>query len=201
MYVSVGRPLESDLALIAEAVKLTYQEAVGESNVDRLRWQASTADEYQSLIANGSWVLVPRCKGMRVIPVRWVFSKKMGAIGQVDRYKSRLVAKGFKQRPGIEYQEVYAVVTCKPTLRVFLGHAISAQLVIRQLDVKTAFLNGELEQELDIYMEQPEGFEVEGDLVCKLNKAIYGLKQAPRVWSEKLRDVVGQIGVVASVAG
>jgi hypothetical protein len=129
-----------------------------------------------------------------------VFSKKIGADGQVDRFKSRLVSKGFKQCPGIEYQEVYAAVTCKPTLRFFLGHAIYARLILRQLDVKTAFLNGELEQDLDIFMDHPEGFEVEGDFVCKLNKAIYGLKQAPRVWSKKLKEVVRQIGFVSSVA-
>jgi len=185
---------------MVETVDLKYEDAIAESNVDRHVWRASAADESESLIANGTWTLVERRKGMRVIPVRWMFAKKLGTDGKVARYKSRLVVKGFMQRFGIEYQEGYAAVTSKATLRMFLGVSISNHLILRQLDIKTAFLNGELEQDLDIYMEQPKGFEVPGDLVCRLNKAIYGLKQAPRVWSEQLRKVVGQIGFETSVA-
>ena len=171
-----------------------------ESNSDRIMWRTAMADEFESLLANGTWTLVKKAKHMRVIPVRWVFAKKLSPDSQKVRFKARLVAKGFKQRPGIEYQEVYAAVITKATLRIFLGVALSQHLVLRQLDVKTAFLNGVLEEDIDLYMEQPEGFCVEEGFVCKLNKAIYGLKQAPRVWSKQLSHVVSQIGFFPSVA-
>ena len=96
-------------AYLAETVNLTYREAVCESNSDRIMWRTAMADEFESLLANGTWTLVKKAKHMRVIPVRWVFAKKLSPDSQKVRFKARLVAKGFKQRPGIEYQEVYDI--------------------------------------------------------------------------------------------
>ena len=104
---------------------------------------------------------------------------------KIVRYKARLVARGFSQRPGIDYFETFAPVAKFTTLRILLMLAASADWEIHQMDVKTAFLYGDLEEE--IYMELPEGIGIDNkDFVCKLQKSLYGLKQAPRVWNQKL---------------
>jgi len=124
---------------------------------------------------------------------KWVFNHKLGPDGAIERYKCRLVAKGFRQRPGQDFLDVYAPVTARSTVRVLLAAAVHKKMYLRQLDIKTAFLNGVIEE--DVYMEQPEGFEC-GDksMVCKLQRAIYGLKQAPRAWHNTLKKVLMRIG-------
>lgn len=98
------------------------------------------------------------------------------------RYKARLVVKGFSQRKGIDFEEIFSPVVKMSSIRIVLSLAASLDLEIEQMDVRTAFLHGDLEEE--IYMIQPEGFVVKGkeDCVCKLKKSLYGLKQAPRQW-------------------
>ena len=110
-----------------------------------------------------------------------MFVKKLNANGDT-RYRAQLVAKGFTQRYGIDYHEVFSPVASYSTLRSLLSKTAQNRLTMLQLDVKTAFLNGILED--DIYMQQPEGFDIEGksEYVMKLNKAVYGLKQASRTW-------------------
>ena len=104
------------------------------------------------------------------------------------------------QRPGLEFTEVFAPVTSKATLRMLLATVVKQKKFLRQLDVKTAFLNGKLDEDLDIYMDQPEGFEEPGDLVCKLVRSLYGLKQAPRMWSQALGRVLQSAGFRACKA-
>ena len=103
----------------------------------------------------------------------------------MTKFKARLVVKGFGQKEGVDFDEIFSPVVKMTSIRVILGMAASMDLEVEQLDVKTAFLHGDLEEE--IYMEQPEGFEVEGKehMVCKLKKSLYGLKQAPRQWYKK----------------
>ena len=146
-------------------------------------------DEIKSQMANGTWELVDLPKGRKAIPCRWVFVVKPGA-----RYKARLVAKGFKQQAGIDYDEIFSPVARFESLRLLLAHAALHDWEVEALDVKTAFLYGELEEE--IYMEQPKGFVVPGmeDKVCHLKKVIYGLKQAGRQWNKKLHSALLELG-------
>ena len=110
--------------------------------------------------------------------------------GSVDNFKARLVIQGFRQKEGIDFFDTYAPVARISTIRLLIALASIHNLEIHQMDVKTAFLNGDLEEE--IYMKQPEGFVVPGSesKVCKLKKSLYGLKQAPKDWHQKFDDVV-----------
>ena len=117
-------------------------------------------EEYESLIKNGTWFVTQLPHGRFAIKNRWVFKLKRGQDGSIQRYKARLVAKGFTQREGIDYQETFAPVVKQDSLRTVLSIAASLDLEIRQVDVQTAFLNGDLKEEL--YIEQPQGFAVKG---------------------------------------
>ena len=118
--------------------------------------------------------------GAKPIGCKWIFKRKLNPDGSVDKFKARLVAKGFTQKQNIDYFDTFAPVTRISSIRVLIALASIYKLVIHQMDVKTAFLNGDLEEE--IYMVQPEGYVVPGqeNKVCKLLKSLYGLKQAPK---------------------
>ena len=161
---------------------------MAQTNPDRDSWLLAMRDEMESLHAHGTWQLVECPEGVYPIGSRWCFSLKLGDMGQVVRHKARVVAKGFTQREGLDYDLTFAPVTSKSTLRILLAGMVHNKMFARQLDIKTAFLNGVLEEEL--YMVQPQGFEVPGGLVCRLLKSLYGLKQSPRRWSEEVCRVL-----------
>jgi histone deacetylase 1/2 len=148
------------------------------------RWKAAMDEEYDALMKNNTWHLVPSTLGQNVIDCKWVYKIKRKADGTVDRYKARLVAKGFKQRYGIDYEDTFSPVVKASTIRVVLSLAVSRGWNLRQLDVKNAFLHGVLEEE--VFMRKPPGYETCLGHVCKLDKALYGLKQAPRAWYFRL---------------
>jgi ATP-binding cassette subfamily B (MDR/TAP) protein 1 len=139
----------------------------------------------QSLHENLKYKLVALPKGKRALKNKWVYKLKTEENNSRPRYKARLVVKGFSQKKGIDFEEIFSPVVKMSSIRVVLGLAASLNLEVEQLDVKTAFLHGDLEEE--IYMEQPEGFKVKGkeNLVCQLKKSLYGLKQALRQWYKK----------------
>ncbi len=147
------------------------------------KWKEATNSEYESLLKNETWTLVPLPKGKNVVGSKWVFKVKHKADGTVDRFKARLVAQGYSQQYGVDYNEVFAPVTRANSIRVILSIANAMDMEISQMDVTTAFLHGSLDEE--IYMRQPEGYEDQKnpDHVCKLQKSLYGLKQAARCWN------------------
>jgi hypothetical protein len=156
-------------------------------------------DEYKSLLQNNTWTLEEPPAGVKPIPVKWVFKVKKDATGHFERFKARLVVKGFKQQEGIDYGEVFAPVSKYTTVRALIAKAAAEDLDLHQIDIKTAFLHGDLEE--TIYMQQPPGYEEGGyGTACKLNKSLYGLKQAPRAWYIKLQQELETLGFVPSPA-
>jgi transposase InsO family protein len=156
----------------------SYLEAQEDTN--NVHWNEAMQHEYNSLINNETWVLVPRPQGKNVISGKWVYATKRDESGNITRYKARWVARGFNQIKGVDYNEVFAPTARSTTIRILLSLIVSRNMNARQYDVETAYLNGIVKEE--VYLEQPIGFEV-GDKVCKLKKAIYGLKQAGREWN------------------
>ena len=169
----------------------TYEEAM--TRPDAHLWLAAIQAEYQSQQTAGTYELTELPSGRLPIGCKWVFKIKRRADGSIDRYKARLVAKGYSQKEGLDYKETFAPVAKFASIRTLLALAAHQDYEVHQMDVKTAFLNGDLD--VDLYMQQPEGFVVAGQehLVCKLRKSIYGLKQAGRAWFEKINAALIRI--------
>jgi transposase InsO family protein len=157
-------------------------------------WKKATDSEYNSLIDNDTWELAQLPKGRKAIKTKWIWKKKFDKNGNIERHKARLVAKGFTQKSGIDYTDTFSPVVKFVTIRILLALAAKFDWEIEQMDFVTAFLNGELEEE--IYIEQPEGYIIEGqkDKVLRLKKSLYGLKQSPREWNKKLHKHLTDVG-------
>jgi hypothetical protein len=156
--------------------------------------------EFNALLQNDTWRLVPPRPGLNVIDSKWVFKTKRRSDGSIERYKARLVAKGFKQRYGLDYEDTFSPVVKTATIRLLLSLAITKGWHLRQLDVQNAFLHGVLEEE--VYMRQPPGFQdpAQPNHLCRLVKALYGLKQAPRAWHARLGAALRAHGFIPSKA-
>lgn len=152
-------------------------------------------DEIGSLSANETWTLVDLPAGKRPIDCKWVFKLKQNKDKSI-RYKARLVAKGHSQREGIDYEETYSPVVKYTSVRYLIALAAKMDLHIRQIDVVTAFLHGDLKEE--IYMLQPERYSDGSNRICRLSKSIYGLKQASRMWYEKMTKFLTTSGLKQS---
>jgi transposase InsO family protein len=174
----------------------SYAEAM--SRPDAEHWRLAMEDEMASQHSNETWELVRLPPGAKTLPVMWVYTCKRDDRGNIVRYKARLVAKGFRQREGVDYTEVFAPVSKYATLRSLLAVVAQRNLELHQLDIKTAFLNAELHEE--IYINQPPGYDDGTGHVCWLKKALYGLKQSPRVWYDTLATQLASLGFKASTA-
>lgn len=192
--------MQSHLALLAGSlpseVPSNFADVVGRD--DEAEWRVAIDNEIQSLEKNKTWKIVPTPKSVKVINSRWIFKRKADTNGDMNVYKARLVAKGFMQKHGFDYFDTYAPVARLPTIRLLLSVGIKYNLLMDHLDVKTAFLNGDLHE--DVYMKPPEGFVVPSDHVLKLQKSLYGLKQSPRCWNEKFHECMTKFGFVRSQA-
>ena len=169
----------------------SYKEAI----LDPL-WQQAMTDELSALHKTDTWDLVLLPPGKHAIGSRWVYKIKTKSDGSIERYKARLVAKGFSQQYGLDYEETFAPVAKMTTVRTLIAVASIHQWSLSQLDVKNAFLNGNLQE--DVYMVPPPGVSHDPGYVCKLKKALYGLKQAPRAWFERFSTVVASLGFTPS---
>ena len=176
------------IVLNIEGDPQTFKEAM--ASRDSAFWKEAADDEMDSILSNNTWVLVDLPPGSKPIGCKWVFRRKYNTDGSLQTFKARLVAKGFRQKEGLDYFDTYAPVARMTSIRTLIALASIYKLHIHQMDVKTAFLNGDLNEE--VYMEQPEGYVLPGNekKVCKLVKSLYGLKQAPKQWHEKFDSVV-----------
>ena len=171
----------------------TYDEAMAAPDAET--WLQAMKSEMDSIHQNQTWELVELLARRKPLPCKWVFRYKYVSDSEKPKYKARLVAKGFKQEYGVDYDEIFSPVVKMTTLRLLLGVVATEDLELEQMDVKTTFLHGDLEE--DIYMSQPAGFTATGEdshLVCRLKKSLYGLKQAPRMWYQKFDSYIRQLG-------
>ncbi|GAU26253.1 hypothetical protein TSUD_224440 [Trifolium subterraneum] len=177
------------LAFNAEAEPVNFEDAVKDE-----KWLNAMNEEIESIERNNTWELVDLPHGKKAIGVKWVYKVKLNPKGEITRHKARLVVKGFLQKEGIDFNEVFAPVARMETIRLVTALAHHNNWSMHQMDVKCAFLNGPLDEE--VYVVQPPGFTSKEDefKVYKLHKALYGLKQAPRAWNKRIDKFLGDIG-------
>ena len=183
---------ERAFVVLAEDEPNTYKDAMNSPNATE--WRPACEAEYETLLGYHTWNLVERPPNINIVGCRWTFRVKRDNLGAINKYKARLVAQGFSQIEGLDYNETFSPTIRFTTIRLILALACRYNLELRHIDIKGAYLNGKLDD--DVYMRQPEGFVSEGQehLVCKLNKGIYGLKQSGRVWHRTLKEGLERLG-------
>ena len=169
-----------------------YNEALQDKDAEL--WQKAMNSEMESMYSNQVWDLIEPPEGIKPVGGKWIYKKKRGADGKVETYKARLVAKGYTQNEGIDYEETFSPVAMLKSIRILLSIAAHLDYEIWQMDVKTAFFNGNLDER--IYMMQPDGSIAKGQehMLCKLKKSIYGLKQASRSWNIRFDQAIKSFG-------
>ncbi|XP_042946560.1 uncharacterized protein LOC122279793 isoform X3 [Carya illinoinensis] len=173
------------------SIPKTLQDALSDPG-----WRTAMESEMDALHHNRTWDLVPLPPSKQPVGCKWVYTIKFHPNGSVERLKARLVAKGYTQTYGIDYEETFSPVAKISSVRVLISLAANLDWPLFQLDVKNAFLHGDLHEE--VYMEQPPGFVAQGEYrgtVCRLKKALYGLKQSPRAWFGRFSDAVLNFGL------
>lgn len=171
-----------------------YKEAVCSS--DSELWKKAIDDELNSIIKNGTWREVDIPCDKKLLKCKWVFKIKVDQNGEIDKYKARLVAKGYCQQRGIDYNETFSPVVRYESLKFLLSLAATMNLEIEQMDAVTAFLQGDLNE--DIYIAAPDGYPIPEGKALKLEKSLYGLKQSPRMWNQKLTNELKKLGLAQS---
>ncbi|KAJ9539523.1 hypothetical protein OSB04_032256 [Centaurea solstitialis] len=161
------------------------------------KWKKAMNEEMEALQKNHTWDLVTLPPRKKTVGCRWIYSIKLDSKGNVIRYKARLVAKGYTQKYRIDYGDTFAPVAKINTIRILISIAANRGWLLKQYDVKNAFLNGHLEEE--VFMDPPPGINYT-DKVCKLNKALYGLKKSPRAWFGRFSSFMKKIGYKQSDA-
>jgi hypothetical protein len=190
------KPFSSYTALMCNL--LDEEPTCFEEPIQKKEWVDAMIEEYQSIIKNDVWEIVPRPKSKDVVSSKWLFKIKHAADGSIEKYKARFVARGFSQKESIDYEETFAPVAKYTSIRTIIALVAKMKWKMHQMDVKIAFLNGVIEEE--VYIEQPQGFEVEDrkSHVCRLKKALYGLNQAPRAWYDRIDSFLMSLGFTKS---
>ena len=187
------------MGLLEEITPQTYRAALNSAQAGE--WLAAMKKEFDGCLEQSVWTLVKRDSlpaDTNIIPVKWVFKIKTDETGKITKFKARITPKGFKQRYGIDFFEVFANTGKYKSLRTMLSIAAQRDMELRQLDVPQAFTQAKLDEV--VYMEMPQGFEVPG-MVCLLNKSLYGLKQSPRNWYKLVSAfIVNELGFTACVS-
>jgi hypothetical protein len=175
-----------------ESEPTCFEEAIG-----RNPWRDSMVEEYASLIKNNVWEIIPRPLTKFVVSSKWIYKIKRATNGSIHKHKARFVARGFSQK-GVDYEETFVLVVWYTYIRTVISIATQMGWKIHQMDVKTTFLNMNIEEE--VYLEQPRGFEVHNreKHVYQLKKALYGLKQAPRALYSRIDSYLQSIGFIKS---
>lgn len=188
-------PPERYLSLAAFAVPNSYRDAM--NSPERDQWVEAISEELQSLAENGTLEIVPRGGTTRTLGTRWVFALKPITNSPLPRFKARVVVQGFRQIPGIDFHDVFAHVARLDSIRLILAIAVKQGFHIRSLDVTTAFLQGELKEEL--YIEIPEGLHQDKNRVCRLRRPLYGIRQGPACWEKRLTEFLKTLHFKQSV--
>ncbi|KAL5580295.1 hypothetical protein UlMin_012737 [Ulmus minor] len=191
-FVSNHRLSPTFKSFVSQLSTIEIPKNVNEA-LDNPNWKEAMLEEMRALKRNKTWEIVDLPKGKKPVGCKWIFTLKYKADGSLERYKARLVARGFTQTYGIDYQETFAPVAKMNSIRILISLATNMNWTLQQLDVKNAFLHGDLDEE--VYMEIPPGVnnKMEGK-VCRLRKSLYGLKQSPRAWFGKFTKAMMKIG-------
>ena len=177
------------LVLFAESDPIAFDEAIKDS-----KWRKAMDAEIEAIERNHTWELMELPEGEKTVGVKWIYRTKLNEKGEVDKFKARLVAKGYTQKYGIDYSKVFAPVARHDTIRMIISLAAMNEWTVFQLDVKSAFLHGELVEQ--VFVDQPPGYVKKGSkhMVYKLKRALYGLKQAPRSWYNRIDTYFSKAG-------
>jgi hypothetical protein len=176
------------MAQISDAEPTIYEDASKQQV-----WKDAMVEEYQSIMKNDVLEVVPRPEGKSVVTFKWLFKIKHATDGSIEKYKARFVARGFSQKEGIDYDETFALVARYTSIRTIISLASVLGWKLHQMDVNTAFLNGQVEEE--VYIEQPEGFLVHRkESHVQIKEALYGMKQAPRAWYVRIDSYLQSLG-------
>ena len=188
-YFLLAEELGEEILLYLNGEPRSFGEAK-----DSREWTKACEEEIESIEKNKTWILVDLPYGAKPIGLKWVLKIKRNSDGSINKFKARLVAKGYVYRHGIDFDEVFAPVGRIERIRLLVNLAATNGWEVHHLDVKTAFLHGELKE--TVYVTQPEGYKVKGceNKVYKLNKALYGLRQGPRAWNNKLNVILCELG-------
>lgn len=189
---------ESHMAFLTGLPEIPRNYSDVQGSEDEAKWRSAIADEINSLEKNQTWEIVKPVRGIKVISSRWIFKKKPDAVGNSTRFKARLVAKGYMQRQGLDYDDTYSPVARLATIRLLMSVSFKFNFKMHHLDVVTAFLHGNLIE--DVYMKVPDGFDVEQGNVLKLKKSLYGLKQSPKCWNDRFHTFICKLGFKRSNA-
>jgi hypothetical protein len=192
------KPFSSYTSLMCDL--LEEEPTYFEEPIQRKEWADAMTEEYQSIMQNEVWEIVPRPKSKDVVSSRWIFKIKHDVDGSIEKYKERFSAHVFSQKEGIDYEETFAHVARYNSIRTIIALAAKMKWKLHQMDMKTTFLNSVIEEE--VYIEKPQGFRVEDikSHVCRLKKSLYGLKQAPRAWYGHIDSFLMRLGFTKSKA-